>query len=478
MGPKNICVIERRIPMTPTDFLLDFALASAFIMVGQLIRAKVRFVQNFFIPASMLAGFIALVLGSQGFNVLFFSDSIGSYPGLLIILIFSAVGIGGFSLDKANIKHELGRVGSYFSYKVLAQAIQFSLPVIFSIVVISRIFPEINYGFGLLLASGFTGGHGTAAAVGSAMANLGFTDATDIAMTCATVGILSGIFGGLAFIKIGTKRGWTKYIKDFNYISGDLKTGLVAKENRKPIGTETVSSIVLDPVAWHLAILLVCSGIGVLLYRLIYEGTNHKVDLPTYLLAFITGFVMFLIFRSTGVTNYIDQDTISRISGTATDYLVFFGIASIKIAVIVKYAVPLLLLLLFGMVIVVVTMMFFGPAMNRGSWFERSIFVFGYSTGVFAIGFILLRIVDPKNLSKTLNDTALAGPLTTPIEMFAWGAGPAMLLGGQHWAFAGIYTLVLIACIVVNMVFRWWWLKLPLDRPSEEEIGAEATGTR
>ena len=28
----------------------------------------------------------------------------------------------------------------------------------------------------------------------------------DIAMTCATVGILSGIFGGLFFIKLGTKR--------------------------------------------------------------------------------------------------------------------------------------------------------------------------------------------------------------------------------------------------------------------------------
>ena len=50
-----------------------------------------------------------------------------------------------------------------------------------------------------------------------------------------------------------------------------------------------------------------------------------------------------------------------RISGTATDYLVFFGIASIKLAVIVKYAAPLALLLLCGIVIVVATLMFFGP---------------------------------------------------------------------------------------------------------------------
>ena len=102
---------------------------------------------------------------------------------------------------------------------------------------------------------------------------------------------------------------------------------------------------------------------------------------------------------------------------------------------------------------------------------ERSIFVFGYSTGVFAIGFILLRIVDPENRSKTLNDTAFAAPFTTPAEMFAWSMGPMMLLNGSHWKFIGIYLAIMAACIIANIVFKWWWLKLPLDRPGVEEIG-------
>ena len=89
---------------------------------------------------------------------------------------------------------------SDFSYKVLAQVIQFRLAPLFAILVISKLFPEINYGFGLLLAAGFSGGHGTAAAVGSTFQRLGDPDAMDIAMTCATVGILSGIFGGLWLI--------------------------------------------------------------------------------------------------------------------------------------------------------------------------------------------------------------------------------------------------------------------------------------
>lgn len=454
--------------MTANDFLLDFAIASLFIMMGQLIRAKVKFVQRFFVPASMIAGFIALALGSQGFNILPFSESIGSYPGLLIIIVFSAVGINGFTISKDNIKAEVDRVGSYFSYKILAQAIQFSLPVLFSILVISSIFPYINYGFGLLLAAGFSGGHGTAAAVGSTFAKYGFEDAMDIGMTCATVGILSGIFGGLAFIKWATKKGYTKYIKSFAYISGDLKTGLIKEEDRASIGKETISSMVLDPIAWHLAVLLVASGAGILLNNWI--AAKFNIDFPTYLVSFLLAFAMFLIFKKTGIKGYIDNDIISRLSGTATDYLVFFGIASIKISVIVKYGWPLLILLLFGIFVVFLTLMYFGPAMNKGSWFERSIFVFGYSTGVFAIGFILLRIVDPYNLSKTLNDTALAAPFTTPIELFAWSAGPVMLMTGRHWEFVGIYLAITAACIIANILLKWWWIKLPLDRAGEGEL--------
>ena len=58
--------------MSVSDFLLDFAIASLFIMIGQLIRAKVKLIQQFFVPASMIAGFIALALGRQGLDVLSF----------------------------------------------------------------------------------------------------------------------------------------------------------------------------------------------------------------------------------------------------------------------------------------------------------------------------------------------------------------------------------------------------------------------
>ena len=81
--------------MSVYDLLMDMTIASVLILVGQLLRAKIKFFQEFFMPASMIAGFLGLFLGKQFLDVLPFSGSVGSYSGVLIILIFTVVGVNG-----------------------------------------------------------------------------------------------------------------------------------------------------------------------------------------------------------------------------------------------------------------------------------------------------------------------------------------------------------------------------------------------
>lgn len=458
--------------MTIYTLLVDFAFASLLIFIGMLIRSKVKFIQRSFVPASLLAGFMGLILGPNMLNILPFSEFMGSYSGALTIFVFASVGINGFSFSAKDMKKEITRMGAHASYKILTLAIQMCLPVAFSILVISKLVPEINHGFGLVLAAGFFGGHGTAAAVGTTFSKLGWEAATDLAMTSATVGILTGIFGGLIFIKWATKKGYTQYVKDFSQISEDLRTGLIQPENRVPIGTDTVSTIALDPIAFHLALLLIPSGLGYLLNKFIEK--TWGLDLPSFTVAFLLALVMFMILGrgDKGVYKYVDSRIVSRLGSSATDYLVFFGIAAIKLPVIVEYALPLGLLMASGILVVVFMMRVMGPAMNYESWFERSIFVYGYATGVFSIGLTLLRIVDPENKSKTISDTAIVGPLNTPIEVFAWAAGPTMLMTGKHWTFVGIYAAISIACVLVSMALKWWYWSVPLgERPDVHQEG-------
>ncbi|GAA0314421.1 sodium/glutamate symporter [Oceanobacillus oncorhynchi subsp. oncorhynchi] len=452
--------------MTINTLLVDFACASILILLGMFLRAKLKFIQRSFIPASLLAGFLGLALGPSFLNILPLSEHIGSYAGVITILVFAAVGINGFSFSPGNMKKDLNRMGAYAIYKILGIALQIVIPIVFAIIVISKFIPEINYGFGLLLAAGFYGGHGTAAAIGTTFENLGWENATDLGMTAATGGMLIGILGGLIFIKWATRKGYTQYVKDFSEISEDLNTGLVKPENRTSMGKDTVSPIALDPLAFHVALLVVPAGLGYLLNNYIAETWN--LEFPTFTIAFIIALLMYLVLGrgKKGIYKYVDSKVVDRIGSSATDYLVFFGVASIQLPVVREYWLPLTLLMLSGLVVVVLTLVVIGPGMNYESWFERSIFVYGYSTGVFAIGLTLLRVIDPNNKSKTLTDTAIVGPLNTPLELFAWSAGPIMLMTGQHWAFVGIYLAISIACFVIARIFKWWYWKIPLgERP-------------
>lgn len=94
--------------MTVTNFLIDFFIASVFILIGQLLRAKVGFIQRFFMPSAMVAGILALAVRYTG--ILPFSKGIGSYPGTLIILIFAAIGLQGFTIRKNDMKKEVARL--------------------------------------------------------------------------------------------------------------------------------------------------------------------------------------------------------------------------------------------------------------------------------------------------------------------------------------------------------------------------------
>jgi len=445
--------------MSIYDVLSDFAIASLLILIGQFLRAKIKFFQEFFIPSSLIAGLIALLLGGQFLDVLHFSSGAGSYAGMLIIIVFTVVGINGFEIKKGEGAATVKRVTGYNSLRFLAYFLQYTLGIGVSLLLIKFILPNLNPGFGILMASGFTGGHGTAAAVGKTFADLGWAEAGDLGMTFATVGILTGVFGGLIFIKIATKKGWTAYVKDFKFIDNDLRTGLVARENQQSMGRETISSVALDGLGFHVALVFMIAGLGYLLNQKIL-AVYVVSGIPDFTVSYLLGLFFFLIFRKSPVYDYVDKNINSRISGTATDFLVFFGVALINVKVIIEYALPLIVLILVGIFCVVIVVVPFGAFMNDKSWFERSIFIYGYSTGVFAIGFVLLRIVDPENRSYTVEDTAMT-PFLNFIEIFSWSAVPIALVNGQGWLVVGICAAVCVAAVAINLVGKMWY-KAPL----------------
>ena len=76
---------------TPWTLFVDIGIISLLLLVGKLMRVKIKWVQKLFIPPSLLAGFIGLACGPHGFDILPLSNQTGTYAGILIAFIFGAL---------------------------------------------------------------------------------------------------------------------------------------------------------------------------------------------------------------------------------------------------------------------------------------------------------------------------------------------------------------------------------------------------
>ena len=81
-----------------------------------------------------------------------------------------------------------------------------------------------------MLPTGFYGGHGTAAAIGSAFEGLGWDEARRLGMTTATVGVICSIIGGLLMVKWAAKHKQTAFISDFDDLPDELRSGLLPED--------------------------------------------------------------------------------------------------------------------------------------------------------------------------------------------------------------------------------------------------------
>lgn len=438
----------------PWSLFVDLGFIFILLLIGKFIRVKVKFVQRLFIPPSLIAGLLGLILGPNGVGIIPFSDNLGTYSAILIALVFGAL---PFSSPNIPMKDIAKRVGPVWAYAQLGMLLQWALIGLFGIFCLKLIWPELNDAFGIMLSAGFYGGHGTAAALGSAFDNLGWSDAQSLGMTTATVGVVCAIVGGLIMIKWGAKRHHTSFITDFNDLPQEYRTGLLPEDKRDPIGISTTSSISIDSLTFHLALVFAVAFLGYLAsqgVKMIYP----KLELPVFSCAFIFGLILKRVFDTVKVSRYVCPITTQRLSSTFTDLLVACGVASIKLGVIVKYALPLIVLIVAGIILVWFITFYFGKKLSKTYWFERSIFAWGWWTGTMAMGIALLRIVDPKSASKAMDDYALAYLPIAPVEILLITLVPVMFMNGM-----GIWLL--LSCLAISIIIIFlaikagWWQK-------------------
>lgn len=431
---------------TLTTLMVHVGWLSILLLAGKLIRARVRLLQRLFLPASILGGFLGLllgpyVLGSTGFQLIP-SDMLttwASLPGVLINVVFACLFLG-VSIPRPSTIWREG--GPQLCYGWTVGMGQYLVGVGLSVLVLGPLFGVPAF-FGCLLEIGFSGGHGTAAGMREAFQQLGFEAGSDLGLMSATVGVFSAVVFGMVMINVAARKGYTQVITSPEKIPEESVKGLVPEEKRKPSGFITVSPDALEPLAFHAAMVAVSILIGWYLLQTIKGwSAGMEPDLfrsfPLFPLAMLGGLLVQVVAAKVGVARYFDRKTFDRILGTALDYLVVSAIAAIRLDVFLAYFWPFVLLITAGLGWVLFATWYLAPRMLPDAWFERAITEYGMQTGVTALGLLLLRVADPHfqtpaakafGFKQMIYEPFLGGGFITaaaPILIVTYGVGPVL----------------------------------------------------
>ena len=434
---------------TPWTLFVDIGIISLLLLIGKLMRVKIKWIQKLFIPPSLLAGFIGLACGPHGFDILPISEQTGTYAGILIAFIF-----GALPLTSQKTKGNQQEIGAMWVYSQTGLLLQWAFGGLLGLLVLNKIWP-LSPGFGITMPSGYCGGHGTAAAIGQAFGQLGHDEILTLAMTAATFGIVGSVILGLIFVKWGAKKKHTTYLADYKDLPSELRTGLLPQEKRESMGESTCSSISIDSLTFNLAIIcaIALGGYGI---SKLAAHFMPGFELPVFSCAFVFGILFKKLLDRTRASESICPQTVGHISGSMTDYLVAFGIASIKVSVVIEYIVPLAILLLSGLAVTLIYVFIMARKLMKECWFEKALFTWGWFTGTMAMGIALLRVVDPKMKSRCLDSYALAYLFIAPVEISLITFAPVAFVNGYGLLFSSICLVAGLGVLSVAYFKKWF----------------------
>lgn len=432
------------------NFIQDLGLISILILISFVIRYKIILFQRLFIPVSIISGLFALVLGPNGMDYFKFSDQLASYPGIMITFLFASL---PFTFEKNREKSKTLKRDTLQITGVMMMILllQWGVGLLFGLTVLKALFPEIHQGFGAILAGGFFGGHGTAAVIGESFTtNLNWEDAKSLAMTSATFGVFAATMGGVIMVQWGIKKNQTAFIKSFKALPNGLKTGVIPLKEQASIGNSTFSAIAINPLLMHFLLVLMV-GTGGMYLTEASEPFLKGYSIASFSFAFILGLLLKWCFSKLKFDSYFNPKIMNGICGFFADLIVVFGIASIKTEIVANYAGPLLLLFAIGILFAIMIFKIIGPQIFSSFWFEKSLFLWGMSLAVTAIGIALLRMVDPESKSQTLSTFALGYIGVGSFEVSFLVIFPILLSLGLQWFFAlGCLFLAMLLFILLR----------------------------
>lgn len=406
-----------------TQLLQALSLLSVLLLIGTFLRAKVKLFQSLYLPASVIGGFIGMIISPEILgrfsNYSISEEWIKTYsllPGILSVPIFAAIPLGMFLNENKNIKSMypskvLICFGLFQCASMSQSAIGYATNMFFS-----KINPQLNMyrTFGYELSAGFAGGHGLAAATGKLLEGFGIPQweiAQGVALTTATIGLIGGIVFGIIFINLAVRKNKTKIIKRINdNVDKSMEVGYNKDINKQnSLGRETFLSSSIETITFHLATIFTVCGIAYIVLNFVKKMNIAGLNvLPVWTYSMIIMFALNFIIKKLNLVWMVDAKVKAKIMGTLSDFAIVSAMTSLPIKAIINYIAPITVMCILGFIITYLLVFPLNSFFFKEDYsFERAIISWGTLTGVLITGMTLLKICDPEYKSPALSEFSL-----------------------------------------------------------------------
>lgn len=437
------------------------------LLAGVVLRVRFAIFRWLYIPASVIAGLLGLVIvqtaamlaGAEPASAPVTSqwaETLRSWPGWLIAVVFAGMLMQRRPPSLGVSLRRVGRQGLMVWIIVVGETAVGLLATWLLI----RPWYDVPHSLGMLIETGFAGGHATAAAMGQVFAHpsINLPTGLDLGMLMATCGLIYGIVSGLLWVNLGVRAGWIPLRHSSEEPAATASDRQLDEPSDRrqsdsadgqapagrPIGHAVLDPDTIDPLLLQAIWLALAFAIGLALQWLVgtlatgfdeaflapqaEPGGEAGAELsprptlgtivgsfPLFIYTLFGGLLVRLMLRLAGREEAIDRGTLDRLTSTAMDLLVVAAIASLNITAVVPLLVPLSILFLCGAAWTAVCLLVIARwVLPEQHWFQLGLINYGMSTGTTATGFVLLRMVDPHLESGAAEDYALAVPLSAP----------------------------------------------------------------
>lgn len=378
------------------SFMMAFGLASIMLCIGILLRAKIVFLRNMLVPASVIGGIIGIIFMNVvseaaidiGTDAAMFTNIVNN----LFTISFISISLG--STPKGEGKGVIRGAAAMG----LVWCVLYAVTPIIATGIVYVIGGNVGMDamYGMLVQFAFCQGPGQSAAYGAIFEQYGWSNASTVAIALSATGFIAAFLVGIPAAKMGIKKGISKNCGKLN--DSILKGYLKKEEQNEYMVKDTTCNSNIETLSFHFALIGLCYVLAVGIARILslipgFLGTSMSsmMFMNGMYAAYIVKFLMNKLHL-----DFLQDNTLqSKITGWTADYLVVCAFMAVSFVVIKDW---IWIILIVSAVITIVTFVvcfYFGQRFGGTNDFERTLGLYGTCTGTVPSGVALVRIVDP-----------------------------------------------------------------------------------